>query len=237
VNALIQHRPREEDKGGIIARESALVRGIALSAGVYYVFTASSTSIRAESSWQPRPSPRGDVYVLILLPEWFGRLILFFVTHTVYRVKVVGRDNFPDKTGALLVCNHMSFVIGAADRLDGQADSLPHVQGHLRSQDREAVREDDEGHSHLKRAAARDMIRSLQTAARLCARTRWCASSPKGRSRAPAVASLPPRPGTHYEGHRRSHHSRESGRSVGSIFSSSRTVSVEDAARIPYPVT
>jgi acyl-[acyl-carrier-protein]-phospholipid O-acyltransferase/long-chain-fatty-acid--[acyl-carrier-protein] ligase len=50
------------------------------------------------------------VYVLILLPEWFGRLILFFVTHTIYRVRVLGRDNFPDRTGALLVCNHMSFV-------------------------------------------------------------------------------------------------------------------------------
>jgi acyl-[acyl-carrier-protein]-phospholipid O-acyltransferase/long-chain-fatty-acid--[acyl-carrier-protein] ligase len=55
----------------------------------------------------------GTVYVLMLLPEWFGRLILFFVTHTIYRVKVVGRENFPDKTGALLVCNHMSFVDAA----------------------------------------------------------------------------------------------------------------------------
>ena len=58
---------------------------------------------------------------LYLLPEWFGRLILFFVTHTVYRVQVIGRDNFPEKTGALLVCNHMSFVdvallIAATDR-------------------------------------------------------------------------------------------------------------------------
>jgi acyl-[acyl-carrier-protein]-phospholipid O-acyltransferase/long-chain-fatty-acid--[acyl-carrier-protein] ligase len=50
------------------------------------------------------------VYVLMLLPEWFGRLILFFLTHSIYRIKVLGRDNFPDKTGALLVCNHMSFV-------------------------------------------------------------------------------------------------------------------------------
>ncbi len=61
------------------------------------------------------------VYVLYLLPEWFGRLILFFVTRTVYRVRVIGRDNFPEKTGALLVCNHMSFVdvallVAATDR-------------------------------------------------------------------------------------------------------------------------
>jgi acyl-[acyl-carrier-protein]-phospholipid O-acyltransferase/long-chain-fatty-acid--[acyl-carrier-protein] ligase len=60
-------------------------------------------------------------YVLYLLPEWFGRLILFFATRTVYRVRVIGRDNFPDKTGALLVCNHMSFVdvallVSATDR-------------------------------------------------------------------------------------------------------------------------
>ena len=31
----------------------------------------------------------GTIYVLILLPEWFGRLILFFLTHTIYRVKVL----------------------------------------------------------------------------------------------------------------------------------------------------
>jgi len=60
-------------------------------------------------------------YVLYLLPEWFGRLILFFATRTVYCVHVIGRDNFPEKGGALLVCNHMSFVdaallVAATDR-------------------------------------------------------------------------------------------------------------------------
>ena len=52
----------------------------------------------------------GTAYVLTLLPEWLGRLLLFFFTHTMYSVKAVGRDNFPEKTGALLVRNHMSFV-------------------------------------------------------------------------------------------------------------------------------
>jgi len=112
VNALIQHRPAEKNKGGIIAASNLLsFVGIAISAGAYYVFT---TYIHLD--------PRGvivaasfitaaaTVYVLILLPEWFGRLILFFITHTIYRVRVLGRDNFPEKTGALLVCNHMSFV-------------------------------------------------------------------------------------------------------------------------------
>jgi acyl-[acyl-carrier-protein]-phospholipid O-acyltransferase/long-chain-fatty-acid--[acyl-carrier-protein] ligase len=115
VNALIQHRPPEKDKGGIIAAANLLsFVGIALSACVYYIFT---TFIHLD----PRGvilaasviTGAGTVYVLMLLPEWFGRLILFFLTHTIYRVKVIGRENFPDKTGALLVCNHMSFVDAA----------------------------------------------------------------------------------------------------------------------------
>lgn len=123
VNALIQHKPAEQDKGGIIAAANLLsFVGIAISSGVYFVFT---TYIHLD--------PRGVIvaascitavstaYVLYLLPEWFGRLILFFVTRTVYRVRVIGRDNFPEKTGALLVCNHMSFVdvallVAATDR-------------------------------------------------------------------------------------------------------------------------
>jgi acyl-[acyl-carrier-protein]-phospholipid O-acyltransferase / long-chain-fatty-acid--[acyl-carrier-protein] ligase len=123
VNALIQHKPADEDKGGIIAAANLLsFVGIAISSGVYFVFTAyvhldprgvivAASSITALST----------VYILYLLPEWFGRLILFFVTRTIYRVHVIGRDNFPEKTGALLVCNHMSFVdaallVAATDR-------------------------------------------------------------------------------------------------------------------------
>lgn len=112
VNALIQHRPAEKDKGGIIAAANLLsFVGIALSSGVYYLFTAfihlNPRGVIVAASFI---TGVGTVYVLILLPEWFGRLILFFLTHSVYRIKVLGRDNFPDKTGALLVCNHMSFV-------------------------------------------------------------------------------------------------------------------------------
>jgi 1-acyl-sn-glycerol-3-phosphate acyltransferase len=29
---------------------------------------------------------------------------------TLYRIRVLGRDNIPDKGGALFVCNHVSFV-------------------------------------------------------------------------------------------------------------------------------
>jgi acyl-[acyl-carrier-protein]-phospholipid O-acyltransferase/long-chain-fatty-acid--[acyl-carrier-protein] ligase len=112
VNALIQHRPAKKDKGGIIAASNLLsFVGIAISSGVYFVFTAyihlDPRQVIVASSLI---TAAATVYVLMLLPEWFARLILFFVTHTIYRVKVIGRDNFPEKSGALLVCNHMSYV-------------------------------------------------------------------------------------------------------------------------------
>ena len=123
VNALIQHRPAPEQKGGIIAATNLLsFVGIAISSGVYYLFTTSvhlnPQGVIVAASLITACS---TVYVLYLLPEWFGRLILFFITRTIYRVRVLGRDNFPERSGALLVCNHMSFVdvallVAATDR-------------------------------------------------------------------------------------------------------------------------
>jgi acyl-[acyl-carrier-protein]-phospholipid O-acyltransferase / long-chain-fatty-acid--[acyl-carrier-protein] ligase len=115
VNALIQHRPAEENKGGIIAAANLLsFVGIAISSGAYFVFTKFiHLDPRGVMLAASVITAAGTVYVLFLLPEWFGRLILFFLTHTIYRVKVIGRDNFPDRSGALLVCNHMSFVDAA----------------------------------------------------------------------------------------------------------------------------
>jgi len=112
VNALIQHRPAEKDKGGIIAASNLLsFVGIALSSGVYFVFTTyihfNPNQVIVAASCI---TAAATVYVLILLPEWFARLLLFFVTNTIYRLRVMGRDNLPERTGALLVCNHMSFV-------------------------------------------------------------------------------------------------------------------------------
>ena len=38
------------------------------------------------------------------------RFIVWILTHTIYRLRVIGRENFPQSGGALLVSNHMSLV-------------------------------------------------------------------------------------------------------------------------------
>jgi len=112
VNAMIQHRPAADKKGGVIAAANLLsfIAG-ALAAGVYFLLTRfGHLNARGVFLAGAVITLGGTVYVLYLLPDWFLRLLLFFLTHTLYRIKVMGRDNVPEKGGALFVSNHMSFV-------------------------------------------------------------------------------------------------------------------------------
>lgn len=45
-----------------------------------------------------------------LAPNSLLRLPLWLLTHTVYRVRVEGREHIPANGGALFVCNHLSFA-------------------------------------------------------------------------------------------------------------------------------
>lgn len=112
INALLQHRPPVDRKGRVLAVVNLLsFVGIAIASGLYLVLA---------SQLQMGPATvltvcavltlGGTIYVLILLPDSLLRLLLWFLTHTIYRVRVVGRDNIPEKGGALFVSNHASYV-------------------------------------------------------------------------------------------------------------------------------
>jgi acyl-[acyl-carrier-protein]-phospholipid O-acyltransferase/long-chain-fatty-acid--[acyl-carrier-protein] ligase len=112
VNALIQYRPAPDRKGGVIAAANLLsfVAGAAAS-GTYFLLTRfGHLNTRGVFLASSALTLAATIYVLYLLPDWFLRLLLFFLTHTLYSIKVIGRDNIPEKGGALFVSNHMSFV-------------------------------------------------------------------------------------------------------------------------------
>ncbi len=50
------------------------------------------------------------IYILKVLPMAFVRLVNWILTHTFYRLKVEGVENVPKEGGALLVCNHVSYI-------------------------------------------------------------------------------------------------------------------------------
>ncbi len=50
------------------------------------------------------------VYIYTLVPEFFMRFLVWLLIHSVYHVKSEGLDKIPEKSAAVLVCNHVSFV-------------------------------------------------------------------------------------------------------------------------------
>jgi acyl-[acyl-carrier-protein]-phospholipid O-acyltransferase/long-chain-fatty-acid--[acyl-carrier-protein] ligase len=50
------------------------------------------------------------LYLLVRLPDWAIRFFLWTLTHTIYRLKIIARQKVPRQGGALLVCNHTSFI-------------------------------------------------------------------------------------------------------------------------------
>jgi len=112
VNALIQHRPAEKDKGGVIAAANLLsFVGIGGAAGVYYVLQhVAHLGPSAIFLSVSVVTVLATAYVLYLLPDALLRLLLWIATHTLYRIHLEGRDNVPSKGGALLVPNHVSMV-------------------------------------------------------------------------------------------------------------------------------
>ena len=49
-------------------------------------------------------------YAIFLLPDSLLRLALWMLTHSIYRIRIEGCDNIPERRGALFVANHMSWV-------------------------------------------------------------------------------------------------------------------------------
>ncbi|HXW17524.1 MAG TPA: AMP-binding protein, partial [Candidatus Acidoferrales bacterium] len=45
-----------------------------------------------------------------MLPDSLLRFVLWLATHTIYRIKIIGRGNIPERGGALFVANHLSLV-------------------------------------------------------------------------------------------------------------------------------
>src|SRR5712692_656724 len=112
INALIQHRPEEQHKGGVIAAANLLsFAGIGAAGGLYYLSTNYlHLSPPAVFFWAAAATIAAAGYVLYLLPDSLLRLLLWIATHTLYRLDVEGRENVPARGGALLTPNHVSMA-------------------------------------------------------------------------------------------------------------------------------
>jgi acyl-[acyl-carrier-protein]-phospholipid O-acyltransferase/long-chain-fatty-acid--[acyl-carrier-protein] ligase len=112
VNALIQHRPEENNKGSVIAFANFLsFVGVIVASAIYSGSTHYlHTGLASFFIWTAVMSLAATVYVVYLLPDSLLRLLLWIATHTLYRLDVEGRENVPARGGALLTPNHVSMA-------------------------------------------------------------------------------------------------------------------------------
>ena len=114
LNAMLQQRPDPAEKGRLLATNSFLnMLGILLASAVLYmaidVLQLSPEQVFLISGLA---TIAGSVYVLARVPEFFVRFSLWLLTHTIYRIRIVGQHHVPLRGPALLVCNHLSHVDG-----------------------------------------------------------------------------------------------------------------------------
>src|ERR1039457_6492416 len=110
ISALLQHRPAREQKGGVLAAANLVSWiGIFLASGVFYL-CASALKLSAPEIFLliACATLAATIYLLFLLPDSLLRFVLWCVTNTIYKIRVVGRDNIPAKGGALEVRDCLS---------------------------------------------------------------------------------------------------------------------------------
>jgi acyl-[acyl-carrier-protein]-phospholipid O-acyltransferase/long-chain-fatty-acid--[acyl-carrier-protein] ligase len=114
LNAYLQQRSESGEKGRIIATNNIYnTLGMLLATAVFYlcndglhispphiilIFGFVSLGITA--------------YIVTVVDDFLIRFVLWMLTHTIFRIRIVGQENVPFRGPALLVSNHMSHVDG-----------------------------------------------------------------------------------------------------------------------------
>jgi acyl-[acyl-carrier-protein]-phospholipid O-acyltransferase/long-chain-fatty-acid--[acyl-carrier-protein] ligase len=98
-------------RGGFSARETFLGASIALAGGFLWALSLVPEAF-LRFLLLPWPGIRPDRATKRLVPEAFLRFLLLSLAHTIYRVRILGRENIPREGGALMISNHVSFVDG-----------------------------------------------------------------------------------------------------------------------------
>jgi acyl-[acyl-carrier-protein]-phospholipid O-acyltransferase/long-chain-fatty-acid--[acyl-carrier-protein] ligase len=114
LNAFLQHRAGDAEKGSAIATNNIYnTIAMLLAAGLFVL-------CRTELHMTPQSivlvfglvTFLVTLYIVTVVDEYLIRFLLWMLTHTIFRIRIVGQENVPFRGPALLVSNHMSHVDG-----------------------------------------------------------------------------------------------------------------------------
>ncbi len=113
LNSLIQWRAPEDRRGSVISVVNVLVN-LGMLAGSLLAFLLASAGLGAGGLFLGVAIPLGlgTVWAMWLVPDAFLRFLIVLAAGTIYRLRIVGRENVPLEGPALLTPNHVSFVDG-----------------------------------------------------------------------------------------------------------------------------
>ncbi len=113
LNAILQWRTPAESRGAVIAVANVIIfAGILLGSLAGYYLAVRGLDARGILVVSAAIIVLGTVWAVWLLPQALARLGLVLLTHTFYKLRIVGRQNVPSQGPALLVPNHVTFVDG-----------------------------------------------------------------------------------------------------------------------------
>lgn len=112
LNALLQQRSGREEKGQLIATNNFLnTVGVLLASGVLWLLRDLLGLLPDRILLALGLFTFGaTAYVLAILPEASIRFSLWMLTHTIYKIRIVGQEHVPSRGPALLISNHISYV-------------------------------------------------------------------------------------------------------------------------------
>lgn len=112
LEAFLQQRAGEQSKGRVIAASNVLTFAAVIAGSGILWLLSGPLSLKPDQVLlvMGLASFAATAYILTILPDFMVRLCLWLLTHTFYRIDVRSIENLPKRGGALLVCNHISFV-------------------------------------------------------------------------------------------------------------------------------
>ena len=119
LESYLQHHSPPQSRGSVLAASNLLTFSGILAAAV--LFAGMRAPLRGE---EPLLTSRQIfllsglltvpvfLYIVWLIPQASVRFVVWLASKTVYRIRVFGHDNLPERGGALLVANHVSWLDG-----------------------------------------------------------------------------------------------------------------------------
>jgi acyl-[acyl-carrier-protein]-phospholipid O-acyltransferase/long-chain-fatty-acid--[acyl-carrier-protein] ligase len=114
LNAFLQQKSGAEEKGRLIATANFMnTCGMLLAAGTLSLLGA-CFKIPADIiiAIFGVVSFLVTIYLLTILPDFLLRFTLWMLTHTIYKIRILGQSHVPFRGPALLIANHVSYVDG-----------------------------------------------------------------------------------------------------------------------------